>query len=47
MSCLGKLFTSVVNARLTKFAALINLIGVEQASFRKGFSAIDHNVEEQ
>jgi len=42
MSCLGKLFTSVINIRLTKFIENINLIGFEQAGFRKGFSTIDH-----
>ena len=40
LSCLGKLFTSVVNTRITKFAEAINLIGIEQAGFRKGFSLI-------
>ena len=42
MSCLGKLFTSVINARLTKFVENIELIGAEQAGFRKGFSTADH-----
>ena len=37
-----KLFTSVVNTRITKFVEAINLIGIEQAGFRKGFSTIDH-----
>ena len=42
LSCFGKLFTSVINYRLTKFADEYNLIGHEQAGFRKGFSTTDH-----
>ena len=42
LSCFGKLFTSVVNYRLTKFSDEHDLIGHEQAGFRKGFSTIDH-----
>ena len=32
----------MVNTRITKFVEAINLIGIEQADFRKGFSTIDH-----
>ena len=42
MSCLGKLFTSIINIRLIKFVENLNLIGFEQAGFRKGFSTTDH-----
>ncbi len=42
MSCLGKLFTSIVNVRLTKFTESIELIGAQQAGFRKGYSTMDH-----
>ena len=41
LSCLGKLFTSKLNTRLTQFVEAINLIGIEQAGFRKSFSTID------
>jgi len=42
MSCLGKLFTSIINSRLTRFVDNLELIGAEQAGFRKGFSTVDH-----
>jgi len=42
LSCLGKLFTSLLNTRLTKFAKTHQLIGPEQAGFRKGYSTTDH-----
>jgi len=42
LSCLGKLFTSIINNRLTKFAESAYIIGPEQAGFRKGYSTIDH-----
>ena len=42
MSCLGKLFTSVINARLTEFIDYAGIIGSEQAGFRKGYSTSDH-----
>ena len=41
-SCLSKLFTSVLNDRLTKWVTDKNIIGPEQAGFRKGFSTVDH-----
>lgn len=42
LSCLGKVFTQVINNRLNEFAETIDMIGVEQAGFRKGYSTIDH-----
>ena len=36
-----KVFTSLLNARLNQFANEINLIGIEQAGFRKGQSTTD------
>ena len=42
LSCLGKLFTSIINARLNKYANEINLINENQTGFRKGYSTLDH-----
>ena len=42
ISCLGKLFTSVINVRLNKFADEINLINENQAGFRRIYSTTDH-----
>lgn len=42
LSCLGKLFTSVLNDRLTKFSEATGLIEENQTGFRKGYSTIDH-----
>ena len=42
LSCLGKLFTSVINNRLTEFVEQSNIIGPEQAGFRNSFSTMDH-----
>ena len=42
LSCLSKLFTSVLNDKLTKWVTDKNIIGPEQAGFRTGFSAFDH-----
>ena len=42
LSCLGKLFTGVINNRLNKMADEAGLIGVEQAGFRSDFSTTDH-----
>ena len=41
VSSLGKLFTSVLNSRLTKFADLVDMIPRAQAGFRKNYSTID------
>ena len=42
LSCLGKLFTSVINNRLTDYIESVGIIGEEQAGFRQGYSTIDH-----
>ena len=41
LSCLGKLFTAVLNARLYTFVNMNNIIGEEQLGFRKNYSTID------
>lgn len=42
LSCLGKLFTSVLNDRLTKYLEDNEILHENQAGFRKGFSCSDH-----
>ena len=43
ISCLGKLFTSIINERLTFiFANEVSLISYNQTGFRKGHSTIDN-----
>ena len=42
LSCVGKLFTAVINARLNTFLESNSILGMEQAGFRHGFSTIDH-----
>ena len=42
ISCLGKLFTSALNERLSEFAETHKIIGEEQAGFRTGYSTHDH-----
>jgi len=42
LSCLGKLFTSVLNERLVQFNSLQNIINENQAGFRKSYSTLDH-----
>jgi hypothetical protein len=42
LSCLAKVFTSVLNNRLTEFLEDFKIIGEEQAGFRKGYSTTDH-----
>ena len=42
LSCLGKLFTSCINNRLTDFVKENDIIGPEQAGFKFDFSTIDH-----
>ena len=42
LSCIGKLFTSLLNKRLTQFLENAGAIGPEQAGFRKGHSTNDH-----
>ena len=40
LSCIGKLFTSCINTRLTKYLDRKGIIGEEQAGFREGYSAL-------
>ena len=42
LSCLGKLFTSTLNLRLTNFSIKRGIIGEEQAGFRPGYGTNDH-----
>ena len=42
VSCLGKLFTSLLNTRLTKFVEDNQLLSESQAGFRAGYSTLDH-----
>ena len=42
LSCLGKVFSNLINDRLTRFVNENNIIGPEQAGFRSGFSTLDH-----
>ena len=42
LSCFGKLFTNVINCRLTDFLNTFNAIGTEQAGFKAGHSTVDH-----
>ena len=41
-SCLGELFTTLINSRLGKFVEDMELIGPEQAGSRSGYSTVDH-----
>ena len=42
ISCLGKLFTSIINSRLTFFANESSLLSFNQAGFRRGHSTTDN-----
>ena len=42
LSCLGKLFTMIINSRLNKYLEENQLLGEEQAGFREGYSTLDH-----
>ena len=42
INCICKVFTSLLSVRLTKFSDSIELLGNEQAGFRKNFSTSDH-----
>lgn len=42
LSCIGKLFTSVVNKRLSDYVEATGILGEEQAGFREGYSTLDH-----
>lgn len=41
LSCMGKLFTSVLNSRLSTFLENYLLLNENQSGFRKGYSTID------
>ena len=43
LSCLSKVFTAVINNRLTKFLDNSNLLNENQAGFRKEYSTSDHS----
>jgi hypothetical protein len=47
ISCVGKLFTSILNSRLNFFANDLNIISENQAGFRKGYSTVDKNIEKR
>ena len=42
LSCLGKLFTSLLNHRLTLYLENVGYMGEEQAGFKGGYSTMDH-----
>ena len=42
LSCLGKLFTSILNHRLTEFCEKKQILNETQTGFRKGYSTLDH-----
>ena len=42
LSCLGKLFTMVINDRLKFYLEDNKMLGEEQAGFREGYSTLDH-----
>ena len=42
LSCFGKLFTSIINVRLTKYIEDNDILNKVQAGFRKGYSTIDN-----
>ena len=42
LSCFGKLFTSVLNARLNKFIEQDHILEENPAGFRKGYLTTDH-----
>jgi hypothetical protein len=42
VSSVGKVFTSILNSRLTKYADLVDMIPNAQAGFRKGYSTTDN-----
>ena len=42
ISCFGKLFTSILNNRLTKYVENNNILGEDQAGFRQGYGVSDH-----
>ena len=41
-SCLGKIFTSIINKRLTKLSETNDIIKINQAAYKDGHSTVDH-----
>ena len=42
LNCLGKLFTSIINSRLTVFSDELELLDKNQSGFRQSYSTIDN-----
>ena len=42
LSCLGKVFTSILNNRLNDYLDTFSLLNENQAGFRQGYSTVDH-----
>ncbi len=42
LSCMGKLFTSILNERLNEYSNKLSHINETQAGFRHGYSTLDH-----
>ena len=42
LSCVGKLFTSIINNRFTNYADKYDIITDSQTGFRHGFSTLDN-----
>ena len=42
VSCMGKLFTAVLNSRLNAFSETFSIIRENQTGFRKGYSTLDN-----
>ena len=42
LSCVSKLYTSVINSRLTQWAEDSDVLSEAQAGFRKDYSTVDH-----
>ena len=42
LSCVGKMFTSILNNRLACFIKYNNILSENQTGFRKGYSTVDH-----
>ena len=42
LSCLGKLFSALLNNRLSKYVEKYGKIRQEQAGFRQGYITVDH-----
>ena len=44
LSCLGKLFTNIINNRLAQYLEDTSILGKKEAGFRAGYSTFDHRV---